>query len=78
MQKEKTVEKLLAENRELRELLWARHGCRFPALYGDDGERQCSECRIDFMRDEPALIEQRFHEIGLRKLRHYAKTDSTK
>lgn len=35
----------------LRRLLWLRHGCRFSALYGDDGEMQCHACALDFKRD---------------------------
>lgn len=33
-----------------RERLWLNHGCPQRALYGDDGERQCSACGIDFKR----------------------------
>lgn len=52
--------------RTLRRLLWLRHGC--DGLYGDDGEMQCARCSIDFRRDEPVSIEERFADIGLRKL----------
>ena len=34
--------------RELRKVLWINHGCPVTALYGDDGEMQCSACRLDF------------------------------
>ncbi len=34
------------------------HGCNFGSLYGDDGEMQCSKCRLDFKRDsEDRIIE---------------------
>lgn len=44
------------ENKELRKLLWLRHGCM--GLYGDDGEMQCSKCMIDFKRDSVDKIER--------------------
>lgn len=34
----------------VRELLWVNHGCAVTALYGDDGERQCHVCKVDFKR----------------------------
>ena len=43
----------------LRELLWLRHGCPMPALYGDDGEMQCSSCMVDFKRGTPEEIERK-------------------
>jgi len=46
---------LLSENKKLRRLLWLSHGCQ--GLYGDDGEMQCNECRIDFLRDSADDIE---------------------
>lgn len=52
----------------LRELLFLRHGCSGPALYGDDGERQCSACGIDFKRDSAEAISDRWSQIGLAKL----------
>jgi hypothetical protein len=48
------------EERLLRELLWLRHGCSAAALYGDDGEMQCSSCAIDFLRDPAELIKEKF------------------
>jgi len=46
------VAALEAEQKELRELLWLRHGCGVAGLYGDDGEMQCSAHHpsIDFKR----------------------------
>jgi hypothetical protein len=49
----------------LRQLLWLRHGCPMSSLYGDDGEMQCHTCGIDFKRDKPGKIDERFYEIGL-------------
>ena len=37
-----------------RKLLWLNHGCN--NLYGDDGEMQCANCRIDFLRDSVETI----------------------
>ena len=48
----------------LRELLWIRHGCELLNLYGDDGEMQCHKCGIDFKRDTPEQIKNRFIEIN--------------
>ena len=55
----------------LRRLLWLRHGCESPALYGDDGEMQCNKCVIDFKRNPVAYIERRFYEIGFLKMKEY-------
>ena len=52
------------ENKELRELLWLRHGCSFFQLYGDDGEMQCFKCMIDFKRDSVEEISQKFTKLG--------------
>ncbi len=51
----------------LRKLLWIRHGCTI-GLYGDDGELQCNECHIDFLRDSPVDIEWRFIQINQPKI----------
>lgn len=61
-----------AEAKTLRRLLWLRHGCKTPALYGDDGELQCSECMIDFKRDTAEQIEKKWYDLILLKL----KTDT--
>ena len=58
----------MTENELLRKLLWMRHGCPFPALYGDDGEMQCSKCGIDFKRASAEYIERRFIEINNPKM----------
>ncbi|MFA6094182.1 MAG: hypothetical protein WC986_14685 [Elusimicrobiota bacterium] len=62
------VKVLAADNRLLRELLWMRHRCEFPALYGDDGESQCSQCGLDFKRDSPEHIQTTFACLGAKKL----------
>jgi hypothetical protein len=51
-----------------RELLWLRHGCQPEALYGDDGEMQCTACLIDFLREAPGVIAKRFRILGEREL----------
>lgn len=52
------------ENEKLREMLWLMHGCNISALYGDDGEKQCSKCLIDFKRMPVSTIVQRLETIG--------------
>ncbi len=47
---EREWDEAIAENQQLRRLLWLRHGCGISALYGDDGEMQCSACGVDFKR----------------------------
>jgi hypothetical protein len=47
---------LKSENMLLRQLLWLNHGCHAAALYGDDGEMQCSACLVDFKRDSADKI----------------------
>jgi hypothetical protein len=51
------MEKMKADMKLLRRLLWLNHGCI--GLYGDDGEMQCGQCLIDFKRDDPQLIERK-------------------
>lgn len=55
------------ENKILRRLLWIRHGCPFAALYGDDGEMQCGNCRIDFKNQPAKTIEETFRRMGMEK-----------
>ena len=50
----------------LRRMLWLSHGCH--GLYGDDGEMQCPECRLDFRRDPVETIDRRITERGMRRL----------
>lgn len=48
-----------ARELDLRRLLWLRHDPdHFAALYGDDGEMQCSACGIDFKRYTPSAMEK--------------------
>lgn len=51
-----------------RKLLWLRHGCNYEYLYGDDGEMQCTRCKIDFRRSSASDIEQRLFEINKEKV----------
>ena len=81
---EAIVNKLETENETLRGLLWSRHGCPFPALYGDDGEMQCHNCCLDFKRDSAQKICEIFTKMGMEKLKKYMeekqgeKKDATK
>lgn len=57
-------ELLVKENKELRKLLWLRHGCEIASLYGDDGELQCGKCMIDFRRDSAESINEKWFKQG--------------
>lgn len=59
----------------LRHMLWLRHGCPQHALYGDDGEMQCSSCLIDFKRSSAQGIQERFHRLTLERLRQASEDD---
>ncbi len=50
------LDRLKEENFELRKIWWLSHGCPISALYGDDGELQCSGCMVDFKRESYAEI----------------------
>lgn len=54
---------LREENLELRRWWWVHHGCRIggPSTselnrFGSDGEMQCGQCAIDFLRDSPEKL----------------------
>lgn len=66
-QMKKRIEELESENRDLRRLLFLTHSCE--GTYGDDGEMQCSLCRIDFKRDAVGYIDLRIQERGLQRLK---------
>jgi len=66
------------ENKILRELLWLRHGCDVIGLYGDDGEKQCGICMIDFKRDSPQLIKEKWEKIGKGKLEKFLMEEEKK
>lgn len=48
---EQQLQQLQDENQQLRKFAWLAHGCGITSLYGDDGEMQCSDCKLDFKRD---------------------------
>lgn len=52
--------------KELRQLLWLRHGCPMHMLYGDDGEMQCNNrgCMIDFKRMPVEEIKRAWRSHG--------------
>lgn len=52
-------EKLKEENKILRELILFSHGCDSNAIYGDDGEKQCRQCGIDFKRISAVEIQNK-------------------
>jgi hypothetical protein len=60
------VKKRQEEEYTWRYLLWRRHGCESKALYGDDGEMQCSACGIDFKRFSPEKIRSLMKHRGKR------------
>jgi hypothetical protein len=65
------------ENTALRHLLFLAHGSPEHYLYGDDGERQCNTCMIDFNRDNPAEISQKITTYYFLKLaRRQAETSA--
>jgi hypothetical protein len=65
----KSNEELLAENLILRKEYWMLHcnmvGHDLSALYGDDGELQCSSCDLDFKRDD---IYEIVHKLFLKMM----------
>ena len=56
----------LEENLSLRRLLWLYHGHQ--GLYGDDGEMQCAQCRLDYKRDDIETIEKHFNDLELKRM----------
>jgi calcineurin-like phosphoesterase family protein len=65
----KKYKELEADNLRLRQLLWLRHNPEHSnALYGDDGELQCSVCMIDFKRMSVSDIIKKLTENNLKDL----------
>lgn len=62
------VNKLITDNKRLRHLLFMSHGSEEHYLYGDDGERHCNTCMVDFNLDDPEAIEQKFYNYNMRKI----------
>lgn len=56
------------ENKKLRHMLFMAHGSEEHYLYGDDGERTCNTCWIDFNADSPEAIEQKIYAYNMRKI----------
>ena len=65
------------ENKELRKLLWLTHYNHFKHLYGDDGEMQCFECRLDFKRDSIEDIKAGLTFDFFGKAKRYKNNDKT-
>ncbi len=59
---------LREENKKLRHLLFMAHGSAEHYLYGDDGERTCNTCGIDFNTDSADEISRKIHEYNMREL----------
>lgn len=59
------LEEMRETERDLRQLLWLSHGCSM--LYGDDGEMQCQECRVDFKRASIDRISEALRQRGIRR-----------
>ena len=60
--------RLADENKKLRHMLFMAHGSEEHYLYGDDGERTCNTCWIDFNTDSPDVIEQKIYAYNMRKI----------
>ena len=56
------------ENKKLRHMLFMAHGSEEHYLYGDDGERTCNTCWIDFNTDSADVIEQKIDAYNMRKI----------
>jgi phage tail sheath gpL-like len=63
-----TVASLQNDITILRHLLFMQHGNDEHYLYGDDGERRCNTCMIDFNNDTPDQIQQKIYHYNMRKL----------
>jgi hypothetical protein len=59
---------LREENKKLRHLLFMAHGSAEHYLYGDDGERTCNTCGIDFNTDSADEISRKIYEYNMREL----------
>lgn len=59
----------LRDIRRLRQLLALRHGCDISALYGDDGELQCKQCGVDFVRYTVEQISDQWMANGIKQLK---------
>lgn len=71
------VNELKSENKKLRYLLFMAHGNEEHYLYGDDGERTCNTCWIDFNADSADEIERKLHDYNMRKLEQLLSTQNS-
>ena len=60
------MEECQADNRKLRNILFSIHGSKDHYLYGDDGERCCNSCGIDFMRHSAVQIEKMLNDNAMK------------
>ncbi len=63
---------------KLRMLLAINHGCGASRMYTDDGELQCSICRVDFLRDPVEMIEEKFSDLAAKRMKEFAESDEGK
>jgi hypothetical protein len=63
---ESELDVLRRENRKLRMMLFNHHGNAEHYLYGDDGERQCNTCWIDFNTDPVDVIQKKMDDYGMK------------
>ena len=59
------IRTLVAENEKLRYLLCCQHQ---HSCYTDDGEMQCGECDIDFVRDSADEIQNKMTAWGIKEI----------
>ena len=71
------IENVLAnmseDERMLRQMLWEEHSCDMK--YGDDGERQCGACVIDFMRDSVETIREQINKRNHKRLIEFCQSE---
>lgn len=62
------------ENKIFRRLFAMAHDSEKHRIYGDDGELQCSSCRIDFVRDSAQDIRRKLEASNMRELQRAIAT----
>lgn len=61
------------QENERRRFMWLHHG-HIAALYGDDGEMQCSLCRCDYKREPISQVEEKW-QAAIGDIREQAKQE---
>ena len=70
------LENTRKENYELRSFICMNHGCSFGAIYYDDGELHCNECKIDFKRLPIAKIAELLRTKNSNRTNLYYEMDN--